>query len=192
MIVVALPYLITEVLSFEETRANTLYGFAQGALAGGGLAGACVQVYSEKSWRSKSRQSADRLRLICISHEFHFTADSIWNDKLYDYCIMLFCGYGVFNCFFCTDDVIYTDGDAEKFSRKGDCGHDHCFYMRPAIRQCTLRYFVWIGKRGGICRHFILRNCLFVYCYENKEHICPTLIICKIFASFRSLCENQK
>ena len=25
----------------------------------------------------KSRQSADRLRLICISHEFHFTADSI-------------------------------------------------------------------------------------------------------------------
>lgn len=49
MIVVALPYLITEVLSFEETRANTLYGFAQGALAGGGLAGAmCAGIFREK------------------------------------------------------------------------------------------------------------------------------------------------
>ena len=39
MIIVALPYLITEVLSLEASQANRLYGFAQGALAAGGLAG---------------------------------------------------------------------------------------------------------------------------------------------------------
>lgn len=39
MIIVALPYLITEVLDFEAAQANRLYGFAQGALAAGGLAG---------------------------------------------------------------------------------------------------------------------------------------------------------
>lgn len=39
MIMVALPYLITEVLDFEAALANRLYGFAQGALAAGGLLG---------------------------------------------------------------------------------------------------------------------------------------------------------
>lgn len=39
MIIVGLPYLVTEVLPFAAGRANQLYGFAQGALAAGGLAG---------------------------------------------------------------------------------------------------------------------------------------------------------
>lgn len=39
MINVGLPYLITEVLPFEASQANRLYGFAEGALAAGGLAG---------------------------------------------------------------------------------------------------------------------------------------------------------
>ena len=39
MIVVALPYLITEVLTFESSHANRLYGYAEGALAAGGLFG---------------------------------------------------------------------------------------------------------------------------------------------------------
>ena len=39
MIIVALPYLITEVLYLEASQANRLYGFAQGALAAGGLTG---------------------------------------------------------------------------------------------------------------------------------------------------------
>lgn len=39
MIIVSLPYLITEVLSFPGSRANGLYGYAQGALAAGGIAG---------------------------------------------------------------------------------------------------------------------------------------------------------
>ena len=39
MIIVALPYLVTEVLDLEVSQANRLYGFAEGALAAGGLAG---------------------------------------------------------------------------------------------------------------------------------------------------------
>ncbi len=39
MIMVALPYLITEVFELEAAFANRLYGFAQGALAAGGLTG---------------------------------------------------------------------------------------------------------------------------------------------------------
>lgn len=39
MIVVGLPYLVTEVLNLEASQANKLYGFAEGALAAGGLAG---------------------------------------------------------------------------------------------------------------------------------------------------------
>lgn len=39
MIVVGIPYLITEVLPFTTETANRLYGYAQGALAAGGIAG---------------------------------------------------------------------------------------------------------------------------------------------------------
>lgn len=39
MIVVALPYLVTEVLNLESSQVNRLYGFAEGSLAAGGLAG---------------------------------------------------------------------------------------------------------------------------------------------------------
>ena len=39
MIVVALPYLVTEVFDLEAAAANRLYGFAEGALAAGGLSG---------------------------------------------------------------------------------------------------------------------------------------------------------
>lgn len=39
MLIVALPYLVTEVLNLEASQANRLYGFAEGALAAGGLTG---------------------------------------------------------------------------------------------------------------------------------------------------------
>lgn len=39
MIIVGMPYLITEVLALEPVQANRLYGYAQGALAAGGLTG---------------------------------------------------------------------------------------------------------------------------------------------------------
>lgn len=49
MIIVALPYLVTEVLGLEAGLANRLYGFAQGALAAGGLVGGiCAGVLAKK------------------------------------------------------------------------------------------------------------------------------------------------
>lgn len=55
MIIVALPYLITEVLTFESAQANRLYGFAEGALAAGGLAGGiCAGIFSKKLSIDKS------------------------------------------------------------------------------------------------------------------------------------------
>ncbi|MCI9596997.1 MAG: MFS transporter [Firmicutes bacterium] len=55
MIIVALPYLITEILVLEAGLANRLYGFAQGALAAGGLVGGiCAGVFAKKLEIQKS------------------------------------------------------------------------------------------------------------------------------------------
>ena len=92
MIVVALPYLITEVLSFEETRANTLYGFAQGALAGGGLAGACVQVYSEKA----DDQRAGNLLTACALSVFPMSFTLLLTpSETINYMIIVLCCFAV-------------------------------------------------------------------------------------------------
>lgn len=49
MITVGLPYIVTEILDFLPSQANRLYGFAQGALAAGGLAGGiCAGVFGSK------------------------------------------------------------------------------------------------------------------------------------------------
>ncbi|MGN0490910.1 MFS transporter [Ruminococcus sp.] len=49
MIIVGLPYLVTEVLSFDSVWANQLCGFAQGALAVGGLAGGvCAGIFGKR------------------------------------------------------------------------------------------------------------------------------------------------
>ena len=47
MIMVALPYLITEILGFEAEQANRLCGYAEGALAAGGLTGGiCAGIFA--------------------------------------------------------------------------------------------------------------------------------------------------
>lgn len=49
MITVGMPYVITEVLPLEAELANQLYGFAEGALAAGGLTGGiCAGVFADK------------------------------------------------------------------------------------------------------------------------------------------------
>lgn len=49
MIIVALPYLVTEVFDLEAAQANRLYGYAQGALAAGGLTGGiCAGVFARR------------------------------------------------------------------------------------------------------------------------------------------------
>ena len=55
MIMVALPYLITEVFELESALANRLYGFAEGALAAGGLAGGiCAGIFANRLAIQKS------------------------------------------------------------------------------------------------------------------------------------------
>ena len=55
MIIVALPYLVTEVLRLGPSQANRLYGLAEGALAAGGLAGGIgAGVFSSKLLIHKS------------------------------------------------------------------------------------------------------------------------------------------
>ncbi len=55
MIIVSLPYLVTEVLSLDADLANKLYGFAEGALAAGGLAGGiCAGFFAKRLTIQKS------------------------------------------------------------------------------------------------------------------------------------------
>lgn len=49
MIIVGMPYMITEVLDLGAAQANKLYGFAEGILAAGGLAGGiCAGIFANK------------------------------------------------------------------------------------------------------------------------------------------------
>lgn len=49
MMIVGMPYLVTEVLDLEASQANKLFGYAQGALAAGGLTGGiCAGVFAGK------------------------------------------------------------------------------------------------------------------------------------------------
>ena len=49
MIIVGLPYMVTEVLEFPAAQSNQLYGYANGALAAGGLAGGIVAgIFADK------------------------------------------------------------------------------------------------------------------------------------------------
>lgn len=49
MILVGLPYIITEVLDLPQTLSNQLYGYASGALAAGGLfGGICAGIFARK------------------------------------------------------------------------------------------------------------------------------------------------
>ncbi len=64
MIIVGVPYLVTEVLHFSAEQANMLYGFAQGALAAGGLAGGIgAGIFA----RRLSIGKAGNLLLICVA-----------------------------------------------------------------------------------------------------------------------------
>lgn len=62
MIMVAMPYLITEVLAFETAQANRFYGYATGVMGAGGLAGGiCAGIFAKKLHMKK----AGKLLLLC-------------------------------------------------------------------------------------------------------------------------------
>lgn len=71
MILVGLPYMITEVLDLGAFQANRLYGFAEGALAAGGLTGGiCSGILANRF----SIQKSGNLIIICAVSVFPMEA----------------------------------------------------------------------------------------------------------------------
>ncbi len=93
MIIVALPYLITEVLELEASQANRLYGFAQGALAAGGLAGGVgAGIFAGKLTIRKSAG----LIIACAASVFPMAAALIlFSSGIVNYIVITLCCFAV-------------------------------------------------------------------------------------------------
>lgn len=96
MINVGMPYLITEVLAFEMTQANRLYGFAEGALAAGGLIGGFSAGLLAKHL---SAERAGRLIIICAVCLFPMGASLFFFATGYiSYLVMVVCCFLIMIC----------------------------------------------------------------------------------------------
>lgn len=96
MITVGMPYMITEVLRFEAETGNRLYGFAEGALAAGGLTGGiCAGIFADKL----SVKRAGNLILAIAAAVFPMGA-ALWmlSSDLLIYSIMTVCCYVIMVC----------------------------------------------------------------------------------------------
>ena len=93
MIIVALPYLITEVLNLEASQANRLYGFAEGAMAAGGLAGGIgAGIFSNKLAIHK----AGSLVIICAVCVFPVSAAlMLFTSAILHYIVITVCCFGI-------------------------------------------------------------------------------------------------
>lgn len=93
MIIVGLPYLVTEVLNLEASQANRLYGFAEGALAAGGLTGGiCAGVFSD---RLDIHQSG-KLIIACAACVFPISAGLVlFSSGMINYVMITICCFGV-------------------------------------------------------------------------------------------------
>lgn len=91
MIIVAMPYLITEVLDFPAVQANQLYGYAQGALAAGGLAGGiCAGIFADKL----NVRKAGNLLITCAICVFPIGAAlALLPSAMLNYFIITVCGF---------------------------------------------------------------------------------------------------
>lgn len=89
MIIVALPYLITEVLNLEASQANRLYGFAEGALAAGGLVGGIgAGVFANKL----AIQKSGNLVIACAVCVFPISASLIlFSSGMINYIVITIC-----------------------------------------------------------------------------------------------------
>ncbi len=93
MIIVALPYLVTEVLNIEASQANKLYGFAEGALAAGGglIGGISAGIFANKLSIHKS----GNLVIACAICVFPISAALIlFSSGMINYIVITLC------CFF--------------------------------------------------------------------------------------------
>lgn len=96
MIIVALPYLVTEVLNLEASQANRLYGFAQGALAAGGLAGGIgAGVFANKLAIHKS----GALLIVCAVCAFPIGISLIvFSSAMLKYAVITLCCFVIMVC----------------------------------------------------------------------------------------------
>ena len=93
MIIVALPYLVTEVLNLEASQANRLYGFAEGALAAGGLTGGIgAGIFSDKLAIHK----AGSLVIACAVCVFPISAALIlFPSAIINYIVITVCCFSI-------------------------------------------------------------------------------------------------
>lgn len=93
MITVAMPYLITEVLDLEALAANRLYGFAEGAMAAGGLAGGIgAGIFSHKL----SIRRAGRLVSACAVCVFPVSVSLLlFSSGMVNYIVITLCCFAI-------------------------------------------------------------------------------------------------
>lgn len=91
MIIVGMPYMITEVLNLGELQANKLLGYAEGALAAGGLIGGiCTGIFANKL----AIKRAGTLIIACALFVFPMGVSPIlFSSGFINYMIMIICGF---------------------------------------------------------------------------------------------------
>ena len=96
MIIVALPYLVTEVLNLEASQANRLYGFAEGALAAGGLAGGIgAGIFSDKF----AVRDSGNLVIACAVCVFPISAVLVlFSSGIVNYIVIIICCFFIMVC----------------------------------------------------------------------------------------------
>ena len=96
MIMVAMPYLITEVFNLEASQANRLYGFAEGALAAGGLVGGIgAGIFSDKL----SIRKTGSLIIVCAICVFPIAAALIlFSSGMMNYMVVIVCCFTIMVC----------------------------------------------------------------------------------------------
>ncbi len=89
MIIVGLPYMVTEVLDLGAAQANKLYGFAEGALAAGGLVGGiCAGIFAKKL----NIQKSGNLIIICAASVFPMAVSLLFTlSGMINYIVMTVC-----------------------------------------------------------------------------------------------------
>lgn len=96
MIVVALPYVVTEVIDLEAALANRLYGFAQGIMAAGGLAGGiCAGIFAKRL----SIQKAGNLLLLSAVCLLPASASLLFiSSGIVNYIVLTVCCFVIMAC----------------------------------------------------------------------------------------------
>ncbi len=96
MILVAMPYLITEVLHLEAAQTNRLYGFAEGALAAGGLAGGIgAGIFADRL----AIQKAGNSMIVCAACVFPVGVSlRLFSSGMINYFVITVCCFFVMVC----------------------------------------------------------------------------------------------